>query len=228
MSRRRSKYITIPVSLWENKDLTWQEKIVLMEIDSQAAEDDTYRKSLGRIASSLDMPRHVVEGVYASLLKKGAITVKMALNGDNVVVTYTDKRRYLSDGEEEPDTAEKPKDNIDYAMVLSEWKRTNPSLQQPRMFTPKMQQQLRTLLKNNKSSIEELVKVFEAVACSSFLNGKVGKGEWKASLHWLIKDSNNSYQRIINGDFHHGETERYLLDGIFSGVVAQQTETKYR
>jgi hypothetical protein len=125
--------------------------------------------------------------------------------------------------------ADDEKDSIDYDFILSEWARINPDLPKVRKFTPKLKSKLKTLLKNNETNIEELIKVFQLVSVSNFLSGK-NSNSWCAKLDWILEDSKSSYQKILAGNYHTSASERIEYAKILNGEVDKipPKEEKYK
>lgn len=216
MAKRKNKYIVVPTTLWENAQLTWLEKIVLIEIDSFSDDAKGFNTSIGKIANIVNIPKTEVKDIIARLYKIGAINISVDDNGDTRYTAFINKESYSEVTTEdslpaETDDETKNAIRIDYDFILSEWKRINPTLLQPRLFTPKMQQQFRCLLKNNKCELADVIKAFRIINTSRFLMGANDRG-WKATLQWLISDRNGCFQKILMGGYSlssYAEKEAY-------------------
>ena len=73
MEKRIVKGIWIPIEIWEDKTLTWNEKILLIEIDSFTSQDKNCYFSDKYIAELLTMPIQDACKTLSSLIAKGYI-----------------------------------------------------------------------------------------------------------------------------------------------------------
>lgn len=235
-NKRKNKYLVIPISLWETDQLSWLEKIAMIEIDSRSADNHGAVLSITKIASIMGMTKAQAKDLLAHLYQVGAIDIAIDNDGNQRYRAFVEKDSFSFISEDTSAianiTEEKNIDSIDYAYVLSEWKRINPTLLQPRCFTPKMQQQLRNLLKNNKSDLSDLIKTFKIISTSRFLMGANDHG-WKATLQWLISDSKGCFQKILMGGFSnssYAEKESYkaIMESSDDTEVDNNTNNYYK
>lgn len=85
MEKRIVKGIWIPIEIWEDKTLTWNEKILLIEIDSFTSQDKNCYFSDKYIAELLTMPIQDACKTLSSLIAKGYI-IKTKIEGDRLYV----------------------------------------------------------------------------------------------------------------------------------------------
>ena len=77
---RQIKGIFIPIEIWENKELSWNEKILLMEIDSFTSKDLPCYFSNEYIAELLGVKENTASIILSKLIKKGYVR-KVGFNG---------------------------------------------------------------------------------------------------------------------------------------------------
>lgn len=119
---------------------------------------------------------------------------------------------------EEKDKSFSKKDDINYSEILTQWKRINPNLKQPRMIDEKRKQSIRTLLKNNNATIDDLYRTFQMISISSYCNANHEKNRtWKASFDWLIKNTQNCFNRLLEGQFVSNKEEEAKAEKILNG-----------
>ena len=128
---------------------------------------------------------------------------------------------------EEIDTSISKKDTINYAEILLQWKKINPNLKQPRMIDEKRKKAIRTLLKNNNATIEDLYMAFKMISISSFCNANHERNrKWEATFDWLIKDTNGCFNRLLEGQFALTDTEKTLAEKITNGEWDESFSSK--
>ena len=76
------KGIWIPIEIWKDKNLTWNEKILLLEIDSFTSQDKDCYFSNKYISELLDVNETTANKILSSLIKKGYV-VKTKFDGRN-------------------------------------------------------------------------------------------------------------------------------------------------
>lgn len=74
------KGIWFPIEIWENKNLTWNEKILLLDIDSYTSKNKDCFFSNKYIADLLDVNETTANKILSSLIKKGYV-VKTKFDG---------------------------------------------------------------------------------------------------------------------------------------------------
>lgn len=82
---RQTKGIWIPIEIWEDKNLSWNERILLLEIDSFTTKDKDCFISNEYIANLLNVSETTANKILSSLIKKGYV-IKTAFDG---------RRRYV-------------------------------------------------------------------------------------------------------------------------------------
>lgn len=80
MEQRIVKGIWFPIEIWENKELSWNEKILLMEIDSFTNNDKDFFMSDERIAEFLSVHQKSANRILSGLIQKGYV-VKVGFDG---------------------------------------------------------------------------------------------------------------------------------------------------
>ena len=70
---RKIKGIFIPIEVWENKELSWNEKILLMEIDSFTSRGEDCYFSNEYIASLLGVKENTASIILSKLVDKGYV-----------------------------------------------------------------------------------------------------------------------------------------------------------
>lgn len=71
---RKIKGIFIPIEVWENKELSWNEKILLMEIDSFTSRGEDCFFSNAYIAELLGVKENTASIILSKLVDKGYVT----------------------------------------------------------------------------------------------------------------------------------------------------------
>lgn len=84
-NNRQVKGIWIPIEIWECKDLSWNEKILLLEIDSYTTKEKDCYISNEYISNLLGVTETSANKILSSLIKKGYV-VKTSFDG---------RRRYV-------------------------------------------------------------------------------------------------------------------------------------
>lgn len=77
---RQTKGIWIPIEIWESKELTWNEKILFLEIDSFTSKDKDCFFSNEYIANLLGVTENSANRILSSLISKGYV-IKTAFDG---------------------------------------------------------------------------------------------------------------------------------------------------
>lgn len=101
---------------------------------------------------------------------------------------------------DDPQSAEKVKNFIDYQKIVDLYHEKCPSLSRIKYLTPERKQRLKNLL--SKYSIEQIERAFEKAQSSAFLRGECngsGHESWKADFDFIIKPKN--FIRIIEGAY---------------------------
>lgn len=77
---RQTKGVWIPIEIWESKELTWNEKILFLEIDSFTSKDKDCFFSNEYIANLLGVTENSANRILSSLISKGYV-IKTAFDG---------------------------------------------------------------------------------------------------------------------------------------------------
>lgn len=115
---------------------------------------------------------------------------------------------------------------LNYDAILAEWKNENPNLPSIRLIDAKRQKKILTLLKNNKSNIDEMFKVMRIIGISDFLQGKNDRG-WTATFDWLINDTKGCYQKLLAGEYLKTRMEKEDYAGIMRGEIINNKTLYY-
>lgn len=77
---RQAKGIWIPIEIWESKELTWNEKILFLEIDSFTSKEKDCFFSNEYIANLLGVTENSANRILSSLISKGYV-IKTSFDG---------------------------------------------------------------------------------------------------------------------------------------------------
>lgn len=77
---RQTKGIWIPIEIWESKELTWNEKILFLEIDSFTSKEKDCYFSNEYIAKLLGVTENSANRILSSLISKGYV-IKTSFDG---------------------------------------------------------------------------------------------------------------------------------------------------
>lgn len=129
------------------------------------------------------------------------------------IYNNNDNDKSLSTTNNEPNTDE----------IKDKWEETNPNLPSIRCFNEKRKKALRTLLKNNKATIDDLYKVFEIISICSFCQGN-NERKWTATLDWVLNDTKSCFNRLLEGAYAFNESEKQRVQQIVNDEqpIAQQ------
>lgn len=83
---REIKGIWIPIEIWEASDLSWNEKILLMEVDSFTSQEKDCYFSNDYIAELLGIKPDTASKMVSSLIRKGYLRQ----------VRFDGRKRYLA------------------------------------------------------------------------------------------------------------------------------------
>ena len=221
--KRQVKNIIIPINIWESADLTPTEKIVLCDIDTYTTDGET---SVGAqaIASSCGLTAKEVKASLKSLQEKGAISVRLAEDGEKLITPYLYKERYISS----PDNAVKigttPTDiqPLPWDEITEKWAEICPTLPKITRWSPQRKSKVRSTLKQAGLSVEDLYKIFRIVAVTPFLNGT--SNQFSAHFDWIVSKSQNA-QKIYEGYYCKSYQEKRDYELIMRGdTINQQSQ----
>ena len=218
--KREIRYLTVPVSLWENQDLSWTAKIVLMEIDSYPRTELGVNVRSGAVATALGITKKECDTALKELFDKGAIQVNLE-EGQRLLMPLLYKSRYIPTGQPIPD-GEKPSpaNSIDYDDVQAKWSEICHTLPPIQRFTPQRKRKLKAALNQAGLTVADLYKCFRIIASTAFLNGS---GEFAAHFDWVVKKSEN-IQKIYEGFYARSPQEKRDYEAIMKGEVSRKTD----
>ena len=211
--KKEARFINIPTSLWENQDLSWMAKIVLMEIDSYPRTELGVNVRSGAVATALGMTKKECDNALKELFDKGAIQVNLE-EGQRLLMPLLYKSRYIPTGQPIPD-GEKPSpaNSIDYDDVQAKWSEICHTLPPIQRFTPQRKRKLKAALNQAGLTVADLYKCFRIIASTAFLNGSV---EFAAHFDWVVKKSEN-LQKIYEGFYARSPQEKRDYEAIMKG-----------
>ena len=211
--KKEARFINIPTSLWENQDLSWMAKIVLMEIDSYPRTELGVNVRAGAVATALGITKKECDNALKELFDKGGIQINID-EGQKLILPLIYKDRYIATGLPMPE-GEKPStaNSIDYDEVQAKWAEICPMLPPIQRFTPQRKRKLKAALNQAGLTVGDLFKCFRIIASTPFLNGA---GEFAAHFDWVVKKSEN-LQKIYEGFYARSPQEKRDYDNIMNG-----------
>lgn len=211
--KKEARFICMPTSLWENQDLSWIAKIVLMEIDSYPRSELGVNVRAGAVATALGITKKEYDNALKELFDKGAIQVNID-DGQKLILPLIYKDRYIATGLPMPE-GEKPStaNSIDYDEVQSKWAEICHTLPPIQRFTPQRKRKLKAALNQAGLTTADLYKSFHIIASTAFLNGA---GEFAAHFDWVVKKSEN-LQKIYEGFYARSPQEKRDYENIMNG-----------
>lgn len=218
--KKEARFINIPTSLWENQDLSWTAKIVLMEIDSYPRSELGVNVRAGAVATALGITKKECDTALKELFDKGAIQVNID-EGQKLLMPLIYKDRYLATGQIIPD-GEKPSpaNSIDYDDVQAKWSEICHTLPPIQRFTPQRKRKLKAALNQAGLTVADLYKCFRIIASTAFLNGS---GEFAAHFDWVVKKSEN-LQKIYEGFYARSPQEKRDYEAIMKGEEMRKAD----
>lgn len=211
--KKEARFINIPTSLWENQDLSWMAKIVLMEIDSYPRTELGVNVRAGAVATALGITKKECDNALKELFDKGGIQINID-EGQKLILPLIYKDRYIATGLPMPE-GEKPStaNSIDYDEVQSKWAEICHTLPPIQRFTPQRKRKLKAALNQAGLTTADLYKSFHIIASTAFLNGA---GEFAAHFDWVVKKSEN-LQKIYEGFYARSPQEKRDYENIMNG-----------
>lgn len=211
--KREPRFINIPTSLWENQDLSWTAKIVLMEIDCYPRTELGVNVRSGAVATALGITKKECDSALKELFDKGAVQVNID-EGQKLLMPLIYKDRYLATGQIIPE-GEKPSNtnSIDFDEVQAKWAEICHTLPPIQRFTPQRKRKLKAALNQAGLTVAGLYKCFLIIASTAFLNGS---GEFAAHFDWVVKKSEN-LQKIYEGFYARSPQEKRDYEAIMKG-----------
>lgn len=217
--KKEARFVNVPISLWENQDLSWMAKIVLMEIDSYPRTELGVNVRSGAVATALGITKKECDTALKELFDKGAIQVNID-EGQKLLLPLVYKDRYIATGLPMPE-GEKPTtaNSIDYDEVQAKWAEICHTLPPIQRFTPQRKRKLKAALNQAGLTVADLYKCFRIIASTAFLNGS---GEFAAHFDWVVKKSEN-LQKIYEGFYARSPQEKRDYEAIMKG---EETDKK--
>ena len=218
--KKEARFVNVPISLWENQDLSWPAKIVLMEIDSYPRTELGVNVRSGAVATALGITKKECDTALKELFDKGAIQVNID-EGQKLLLPLVYKDRYIATGLPMPE-GEKPTtaNSIDYDEVQAKWAEICHTLPPIQRFTPQRKRKLKAALNQAGLTVADLYKCFRIIASTAFLNGS---GEFAAHFDWVVKKSEN-LQKIYEGFYARSPQEKRDYEAIMKGEVSRKTD----
>lgn len=223
--KKEARFICIPTSFWENQDLSWTAKIVLMEIDSYPRTELGVNVRAGAVANALGITKKECDNALKELFDKGAVQINIDEVGQKLLLPLIYKDRYLPTGQPIPE-GEKPStsNSIDYDEVAKQWRDICSMLPPIQRWTPQRKNKLRACLNQAELTYGDLIKCFRIIAVTPFLNGT---GGFAAHFDWVIQKSSN-LQKVYEGFYARSVSERNDYERIMKGEdVAKKNENDY-
>lgn len=218
--KKEARFLCWPMTLWENQDLSWLAKIVLMEIDSYPRTELGVNIRSGAVATALGITKKECDNALKELFDKGAIQINLE-EGQKLLVPLLYKSRYISTGQPIPE-GEKPSlaNSINFDEVQSKWAEICPMLPPIQRWTPQRKRKVKAALNQAQLTVADLYKCFRIIASVAFLNGS--SDQFKADFDWLIKKSENT-DKVFRGYYSRSAQEKQDYERIMKG---EETTTK--
>ena len=219
--KKEARFVNVPISLWENQDLSWMAKIVLMEIDSYPRTELGVNVRAGTVATALGITKKECDAALKELFDKGGIQINID-EGQKLLMPLIYKERYLATGQIIPE-GEKPSNanSIDYDDVQSKWAEICHTLPPIQRFTPQRKRKLKAALNQAGLTVADLYKCFRIIASTAFLNGS---GEFAAHFDWVVKKSEN-LQKIYEGFYARSPQEKRDYEAIMKGAETDKKDS---
>lgn len=219
--KKEARFINIPTSLWENQDLSWMAKIVLMEIDSYPRTELGVNVRSGAVATALGITKKECDNALKELFDKGAVQVNID-EGQKLLMPLIYKDRYIATGLPMPE-GEKPStaNSIDYDDVQAKWSEICHTLPPIQRFTPQRKRKLKAALNQAGLTVADMYKCFRIIASTAFLNGS---GEFAAHFDWVVKKSEN-LQKIYEGFYARSPQEKRDYEAIMKGAETDKKDS---
>lgn len=219
--KKEARFINIPTSLWENQELSWTAKIVLMEIDSYPRTELGVNVRSGAVATALGITKKECDNALKELFDKGAVQVNID-EGQKLLMPLIYKDRYIATGLPMPE-GEKPSNanSIDYDDVQAKWSEICHTLPPIQRFTPQRKRKLKAALNQAGLTVADLYKCFRIIASTAFLNGS---GEFAAHFDWVVKKSEN-LQKIYEGFYARSPQEKRDYEAIMKGAETDKKDS---
>lgn len=238
---RDFKGIWIPKQVWFTKELSLQEKIFMVEIDSLNAKENEEKHCFATnkyFATFFGLSKNRCSSIIKELEKKGYITIAYKREGKEITERYIDvsqkwntlfrnqnlgipktDKGYSENSEEDNTKYYNTKDSNkdiyieEVETVANKFKTICTLLPQPRKITESRKKAIKSILKSY--SIDEVIEVFNNVQNSEFLTVK-----WQANFDWIFKPAN--FIKILEGNYKNKQTSK--KDGFYRADANIQKE----
>ena len=183
------KGIWIPIEIWQNRSLSWSEKILLMEIDSFTAKDRECYISNEYIAELLGVSVSWASKCLSHLLELGFVRVVKFDGRKRYVESTIQFKADLNESSMQDGTKVQHTDNNEYINInntLSNKGRTKfqkPSLDEVRLYCQE---------RNNQVDPERFFNFYES---KGWVVGKSPMKDWKAAVRTWEKREKEIPQR---------------------------------
>lgn len=219
--KRDCRFINFPAQLWENQQLSWMAKIVLMEIDSYPRSELGVNVRAGAVATALGITKKECDVALKELFDKGAVQVNID-EGQKLLLPLIYKTEYVAKGQpmvegKKPTTS----NSIDYDEVAKQWREICSMLPPIQRWTPQRKNKLRACLNQAELTYGDLIKCFRIIASTPFLNGT---GGFAAHFDWVIQKSSN-LQKVYEGFYARSVSERNDYERIMKGEDVAKNES---
>jgi hypothetical protein len=214
----RTQYISIPTSFFENTQLLPLHKWALIYIDALPQGDSGAIVKMATLAAHLGLSRKELNSLIKDLRNRKALIATKDEDGN----TYYKAMLYNKDysfayemGSFEEDA--NPSVTLNYDFIMNKWNEINPGLPQISRMTPQRKLKTRTCLQKNGIEVADLIKIFEIVSVTGFLQHGTD-GTWCADYDWIVRDNKGQIAKILEGGYCKTYLERQAYDEIMDGV----------
>lgn len=212
--KKEARFICIPASLWNNADLSWTAKIVLIEIDSYPRTKLGVNVRAGAVATALGITKKECDAALKELFDKGAIQVNID-EGQKLLLPLIYKDRYISKNQpitegDKPSTS----NSIDYDEVAKQWSEICPMLPPIQRWTPQRKRKLKACLNQAELTVGDMYKIFKIIASTPFLSGS--SNQFKAHFDWLTQKAEHA-SKVYEGFYSRSYQEQQAYDKIMRG-----------
>lgn len=200
---RKAKGIWIPIEIWEARDLSWNEKVLLMEVDSFTSVGDPCFFSDEYIADLLGVGTSRAGQLVSSLVKKGYLR-RAGFDGRRRYIETTLAFRRVLDGcEADPqEIAEqgrkklrgRPAENCDILNTeINKNNKQQDNIYRASRFTPPSIEEVAAYCQSRQNGIDPqaFMNYYEAVG---WMVGKSKMKDWRAAVrNWETRRKNDPF-----------------------------------
>lgn len=245
MEDRIVKGIWFPIEIWENKSLTWNEKILLMEIDSYTSKERDCFISNEYISNLLNVTETSANKILSSLISKGYVEktkfdgrkryIKSCLHevkaelpesanqGCSKVQGWVAPESNIPNTytdnnipKEEKKGTIVPKKEINFSEIKDYWNENTKSFSKLKIISSKMKSAINSRIRDGYT-IDDIKKVI--LLCESlpdFYKGKEKGKSWKADFYWIMANTNGNFDKIISGTLHNSPISKQSYEEIMN------------